>query len=161
MLDLKLAVLVVHRVELTLELETQLHFFLMVLSVLHVLLFKFESLVLLFSTVLLELVIVVSQCFHVLIENFLFVDVVLNLFFESFLDECHLSLMLVCDFSNQDPVIGLATVLEKHLVDLPYRSNDLIIVLGSLQNLLQELKEADRVNKERPVNPVNLLIRDP
>ena len=89
------------------------------------------------------------------------VDVVLNSFLESLLDECQLSLMLVCDFSNQDPVIGLATVLEKHLVHLPYRSNDLIIVLGSLQNLLQELKEADRVNKERPVNPVNFLIRDP
>ena len=109
--DLELSMSVVHRIELAFEFEPQLDFFLVVLSVLHVLFFKLESLMLLLGTVLLQLVIVVSQCLHVLIEHLLFVDESLNLFFESFFNRHQLTLMLVRDLCNQDPIVCLAAVL--------------------------------------------------
>lgn len=56
--------------------------------------------------------------------------------------------MLVGDFCDQNAVIRLAAVLQQHLEDLPDGSDNLIVFLGGLQDLLEQLEEADRVNKE-------------
>lgn len=82
MSDLELAVSVMHGVELSFELEPQLDLFLMIFRVLHVLLFQLESQLLLIGPVFLQLVVVITHCLHILLQNFLSFLVVLDLLFE-------------------------------------------------------------------------------
>ena len=96
MANLQLAVLIMHRVELAFKLEAQLDFFLVVLRVLHILFLKFESKLLLRCPLLLKEVIVVAHSLHVLLHDFLAVDIVLDFLFMASRQIFHLLLMPVC-----------------------------------------------------------------
>ena len=97
MLDLELPVLGVHRVQLALELEAQLHLLLMILGVLHVLLLQFEAEGALIGPLSLELPRVLLKHLHVLLEYALVVEEVLALGLEAILQALDLHLMLLRD----------------------------------------------------------------
>ena len=135
--DLQLTVRVVHRIEFALELQAQLHLLLVVLRVLHVFFFKLEPELLLPGPVFLQMVVVVTHSLHVLLQDFLCVYVVLNLFFELALDHSQFFVVLVCYFCDQDPIVRLAAVLQQHLVNLPDGGDNLEIFGRGRKHFLQ------------------------
>jgi len=154
-LDLQLPVHGVHAVQLGLELEPQLHLFLMVLRVLHVLLLQLQPQRPLISPLFLQLLRILLEHLHVLLEDLLVVEELLALGLELHFHLSHLLLVLVGDLRDQHPVVALAAVLQHHRKHLPNRGDDLVLLVGVREDLLDELIEAYRVHKQAPVDPIH------
>ena len=125
-----------HGVELAFKLEPQFDLFLVILCVLHVLFLQFQPQLLFIRSIFLELVVIVSHRLHVLLEDFLSVEFLLNFRLEHRLDLVHLPVVLVRDLGDQDPVVRLAAVLEQDLVHFPDSRDDLVIPLRRCQDFL-------------------------
>ena len=128
---------IMHCIELSLKLEPQLDLLFVILGILHIFLFEFQSELLLIGSVLLKHVIVLAHRLHILFQNLFSVLVCLNFIFESRLDLLKLLRVLVCDLGDQDAVIRLTTVLQEHLEHLPDRCDYLVIFLSRREDLLQ------------------------
>ena len=73
---------IVHLIELSLEFQSQLHFFFMVFGVLSVFFFEFEAELLFLTAFFFQLVLIISHCFNIFFQHFLRVYIVLDFRFE-------------------------------------------------------------------------------
>ena len=127
-LDIKLPLFLVHLVELVLKLQAQFDLFLVVLAILHVLFFKFESQITLIGFILFKLLSIGVEGIHVIFHRLFIFYILSHLVFVFNFKPPFLFSMLVNDFCNKKLIIGLTAVLEEDVEYLPQRSDDLVVI---------------------------------
>ena len=150
----------VHVVQLALELQTKLDLLLMVLRILLVVLFEFESHLSLVHSLPLELLTEFMLSVQVFLEDLLVVCLLLRLLLVLFVKSIKLSLVLLANLTDQHTVVSPAAVFEQDGEDLPDIGYHGVLLPSVLETLLDELIEANRIYEERPVDSVDQIVLD-
>lgn len=148
----------VHVVELRLEFETKLHFFFVVLGVLHVLLLEFEPHLPLTLPLLFQSVVILLEHFELLFQRLFVVGLLLEARLVLLFQLLHGGVVLPGDLGDQHSVVSSTAVLEQDRKDFPDLGDDGILLLGLGQAFLDEFVEADAVDEESTIDAVNGIV---
>jgi len=149
-----------HVVELGFKLEPQLHFLLVVLGVLHVVLFQFESHLPFIRLFSLQLFAVLLQGILILLEHLFVVGLLLEFSLVVAVQLVKGVFVLFGNFTDEHAVVCAAAVLEQDGEHLPDIRNDRVLLFSVLQTLLNQLVETHRIHEERAVNAVYKVVRN-
>ena len=150
----------VHIVELGLELEPQLHLFLMIRRVLSEVLLQFQTHLLLIHHLSLQLFANLLLSVKIFFKNLLIVGLFLGLLLIVTVEFVKFGLVLLRNFTDQHTVVSAAAVLEQDRKDFPNARNYRILLLSVLQAAFDQFIEAHRVDEEGSIDTIDDLNRD-
>jgi len=126
----------VHVVELAFKLESELDFFFVILGVLSVILLQLETHLLLVHHFSLELLAHFLLRVEVLLEDLLVIGLLLRFLLVVTVQLLQLRLVLLRDLTDEHPIVGSTTVLEKDGEDFPNIGDHRVLLLRVLQTVL-------------------------